>query len=79
MATPRGTCIAVIADMASIGRDVTTVLFPGTARTDLTPENIAAITRHEGARLWQAYEHRAALPARLAPKETPPEHAHDGA
>ena len=59
----RGTCIAVIADMASIGRDVTTVLFPGTARTDLTPTNIAAVTQREGTRLWQAYRQRSDLRA----------------
>ncbi len=36
----------------SIRADVTTILFPGSARNDLTPGNIAAVTRREGLRLW---------------------------
>ena len=51
----KGVCVAVVDDMASISRDVTTVLFKGSARHDLTPENIAAVTASEGHRLWNAY------------------------
>jgi hypothetical protein len=50
----RGVCVAVVGDMASIRDDVITILFPGTARSDLTPDNIARITQAEGMRLWQA-------------------------
>ena len=51
----KGVCIAVIDDMASISRNVTTILFKGSARHDLTPGNIAAVTASEGLRLWNAY------------------------
>lgn len=47
-----GTCRRMVDDMESIGGDVTTVLFPGTARNDLTPNNIARIVRKQGASLW---------------------------
>ena len=47
-----GTCTRVEEDMASIQRDVVTILFPGSARRDLTPATIAAVTRKEGLRLW---------------------------
>ena len=47
----------------SIESDVVTVLVPGTARTDLTPENLAAVVRSEGARLWAA--HQAEVTGRL--------------
>lgn len=36
----------------SITSGVTTILFPGSARRDLTPANVAAVTRREGLRLW---------------------------
>jgi hypothetical protein len=48
-----GACVAVIEDMASIGQGVTTILFPGSARRDLTPGNIRAITRREGMRYFE--------------------------
>lgn len=51
-----GVCIAVVKDMASIGGNVTTILFPGTARSDLTPATIGRVTRTEGLRLWRAYQ-----------------------
>ena len=54
----KGVCVAVVADMASIGGNVTTILFPGSARHDLTPSNIGAVTRREGTRLWDAYRRR---------------------
>jgi hypothetical protein len=47
-----GTCTRVVDGMESIGGKVTTVLFPNTARDDLTPANIAAVTRREGMRAW---------------------------
>lgn len=47
-----GICRAVVPDMESIKGDVTTVLFPGTARHDLTPDNIGHIVQEEGASLW---------------------------
>jgi hypothetical protein len=58
-----GVCVAVIDDMASISRNVTTILFPGSARHDLTPADIAAVTRQEGRHLWEVYRHRLGLPA----------------
>ncbi len=47
-----GACDRVIDPMESIGGGVTTILFPGTARQDLTPATIAATVRREGMRLW---------------------------
>ena len=47
-----GVCIRVVDAMESIGERVTTILFPGTARDDLTPANIAGITKREGLRAW---------------------------
>ena len=41
--------------MKSIEHDVTTVLFPGSARGDLTLETLEAVVREEGRRLWNAY------------------------
>ena len=49
-----GACRRVIERMESIGGDVTTVLFPHSARTGLTPANIAGIVRAEGLRRWHA-------------------------
>lgn len=51
----KGVCVAVRDDMASISRDVTTVLFPGSAQKGLTPDNIAAVTRRTGLQLWNSY------------------------
>lgn len=51
--TDTGTCRRVIGRMESIGGDVTTVLFPHTARKDVTPANIARLVREEGLRHWQ--------------------------
>lgn len=47
-----GPCERLATPVESIEGDVTTILYPGTARADLTPETIAAITRREGLRLW---------------------------
>ena len=49
-----GTCRAVVEDMESIGGDVTTVLFPGSAPQGLTPATIAATVRREALRRWAA-------------------------
>ena len=49
-----GTCRRVIERMESIGGDVTTVLFPHSARKDVTPGTIARIVREEGLRRWRA-------------------------
>jgi hypothetical protein len=53
----KGVCLAFVPEntMESIGGGVTTILFPRSARRDLTPANIATITRQEGARLWARY------------------------
>ncbi len=51
----KGVCVAVIEEMTSISRDVTTVLFPGSAQKGLTPDNIAAVTRRAGLQLWSSY------------------------
>jgi len=56
--TSAGTCRRVIERMESIGGNVTTVLFPHTARTGLTPATIAQVVRTEGLRHWQAMQHR---------------------
>lgn len=45
-------CARVDDEGQSITGDVTTILFPGSARSDLTPHSIAAVTRREGQRLW---------------------------
>ena len=57
----KGVCVAVVDDMTSISHDVTTILFRGSARHDLTPNTIVAVTASEGLRLWKAYmrKHRA--------------------
>ena len=47
-----GHCTAMVAPMESISGGVTTVLFPGSARQDLTPRNIRQVVRAEGSRLW---------------------------
>jgi hypothetical protein len=47
-----GVCRRVVDQMESIEGDVTTILFPGTARHDLTPANIARIVHEQGRSLW---------------------------
>ena len=42
----------------SIESGVTTILFPGSARADLTTANVRAVTCAEGARLWRAFRHK---------------------
>ncbi len=49
-----GTCIAVADEVESIGGDVTTVLFPGSAPQGLTPATIAETVRREALRRWAA-------------------------
>jgi hypothetical protein len=48
----KGVCRRVVDQMESIEGNVTTILFPGTARHDLTPANIASIVREQGRSLW---------------------------
>lgn len=57
-----GVCRGGSDDMGSIDEGVITVLFPGSARTDLTSETVEAVTRAEGARLWARYRVRSARP-----------------
>jgi len=52
------TCTRVDDEGQSISGDVTTILFPGSARSDLTPDNIAAVTQGEGLRLWSELQTR---------------------
>lgn len=47
-----GVCQRVVDQMESIGGGVTTVVFPGSARPDLTPGNIAQVVQEEGRLLW---------------------------
>ena len=47
-----GHCTVMVAPMESIPGGVTTVLFPGSARHDLTPATIRRVVRQEGMRLW---------------------------
>ena len=47
----KGICTVVSDEIESIGGDVVTVLFPGSARHDLTPATIEATVRHEVERL----------------------------
>lgn len=54
----RGVCSRVDDEGQSLSANVTTILFPGSARNDLTPGTIAAITRREGLRLWTALRRR---------------------
>ena len=53
-----GVCRGGSDDMGSIDEGVVTVLFPGTARGDLTSTTVEAITRAEGLRLWAGYRAR---------------------
>lgn len=47
-----GVCTRMIDQVWSIDQDVVTILFPGSARHDLTPQTIAEAVRSEGLRLW---------------------------
>ncbi|WP_174286869.1 glycoside hydrolase family 75 protein [Sphingomonas bacterium] len=49
-----GQCTAVVSPMESMTGGVTTILFPGSARGDLTSANIAGIVRVEGMQLLAA-------------------------
>jgi hypothetical protein len=50
-----GACTELVDEPESIGGDVTTILFPGSARHDLTAANVSAITQEEGLRRWNEY------------------------
>jgi hypothetical protein len=49
----QGICRHMIEPMESVSGEVVTILFPGSARNDLTPVNIAGIVAREGLRLWK--------------------------
>jgi hypothetical protein len=51
-------CVRIDDAGESIASGVTTILFPGSARGDLTPENIGPLTRREGDRLWSGLQRR---------------------
>lgn len=51
-----GTCRRVIERVESIGGDVTTVLFPHTAITGVTPTNIAQLVHDEALRHWREFQ-----------------------
>ncbi|MGZ3272260.1 MAG: hypothetical protein ACXU8Z_00730 [Caulobacteraceae bacterium] len=53
-----GVCVEVPPDITSIEGGVTTILFPGSARSDLTPGNVETIVRSEGLKLWEGYRRR---------------------
>ena len=53
----RKTCTRVGEDIESIGGNVVTVLFPGSARHDLTPANLAMTITREVKRLRSAATH----------------------
>lgn len=55
---PSGVCRRVVEDMTSIDDGVTTILFPGSRRPDLTPDNVEAVVKTEGLRLWTEYRRR---------------------
>ena len=50
-----GVCRGGSDDMASIDRDVVTVIFPGSAPSDLTAADVGAVVADRAARLWAAY------------------------
>ncbi len=49
-----GECDRLVRSVESIESGVTTILYPGTARHDMTSATIAAITRCEGMSLWMS-------------------------
>jgi hypothetical protein len=55
-----GVCRHVVGDMTSIDDGVTTVLFPGSRPQGLTPDNVEAVVRALGLRLWDDYRRRMA-------------------
>jgi hypothetical protein len=59
-----GVCHRVVDEMDSIAGGVTTILFPGSARQDLTPNNIARLVREEGSSLWAKLNQSSADPVR---------------
>ncbi len=59
-----GVCVRGVEPMTSIEDGVVTLLFPGTARPDLTAENLEETVRREGARLWAEHQAEIAPPAR---------------
>ena len=53
-----GVCRRVVDPMESIGGDVTTLIFPGSARSDLTQATRPEAVRREGLALWRAAQAR---------------------
>lgn len=59
-----GVCSRVDNEGQSLSGNVTTVIFPGSAREDLTPATIGPVTRREGLRLWHAFQRRSGAQSR---------------
>jgi Fungal chitosanase of glycosyl hydrolase group 75 len=57
-----GVCRQVVDGMTSIDDGVITILFPGSRPGDLTQDNVEAVVKTEGLRLWTSY--RQSLPRR---------------
>lgn len=53
-----GACSRVDEDGQGLPSDVTTILFPGSASDALNSENIAALTRRVGSKLWNQFNSR---------------------
>lgn len=50
-----GECSAIVRPLSSISQGVTVVIFPGSARRDLTTANVARLVECEGARLYRTW------------------------
>jgi hypothetical protein len=55
---PGGVCRHVVDDMTSIDDGVTTILFPGSRPDGLTPDNVEAVVKAQGLKLWNDYRRR---------------------
>lgn len=55
-------CRRLVDPVESISGNVTTILFPHSARADLTPATIAAVVKAEGLRRWAEARQRMGLP-----------------
>ena len=53
-----GVCRHVVDDMTSIDDGVVTILFPGSRPEGLTPDNVEAVVKAEGLKLWDDYRRR---------------------
>ncbi|MBV9840719.1 MAG: hypothetical protein JOY99_04140 [Sphingomonadaceae bacterium] len=52
-------CDRVADPLESVGSEVTTILFPGSARSDITPATILAVTKREAMQRWAKLRARA--------------------